>query len=236
MDRLKRDLYELLLGLGVLALGIGILLFTFTQAFALAMNPGPWFEGQLPQAGQEQGPASSFTWSLSGFNLTVTDRSTEGSAPITSWDWEWGDGNRFNGPNPPTYQYGSEGQRIVLLTVRDVNGRESWSGTSFYVSASASDGGLSQVDPGGLEVNLDFSNMVLPVAIALLTFGLYVVMAIAGGMITKAGWNLVKPRPETIRVRLKPKHLTQAIEEDAGTASAAASANPELPPPPPPPS
>jgi len=52
-------------------------------------------------------------------------------------------------------------------------------------------------------------------------FGLHLVMAIVGGMITRAGWNLVKPKPETIKVRLKPAHLTQAIEED-----------PTLPPPP----
>src|SRR2546427_372653 len=35
------------------------------------------------------------------------------------------------------------------------------------------------------------------------------------GAVTRAGWNMIKPKPETIRVRLKPKHLTQAIEEDA---------------------
>ncbi len=31
----------------------------------------------------------------------------------------------------------------------------------------------------------------------------------------KAGWNILKPKPETIRVRLKPKHLTQGFEDDS---------------------
>lgn len=234
MDAVKRETLDLLLGLGALVLGIGLLLFTFTQAFALAMNPGPWFESQLPGSVTERPPTASFSWSLNGYELTVTDLSTEGSVPITSWDWQWGDGTSSNGRNPPVHTYASDGQRTVILTVRDANGREARSGAGFFVNATSSDGGLSQTDPGGLEINFNFSDIILPLAIAILTFTLYLVMAVAGGAITKAGWNMLKPRPETIKVRLKPKHLTQAMEEDAAHAAAPMPASP-IPPPPPPP-
>ncbi len=60
------------------------------------------------------------------------------------------------------------------------------------------------------------------------TFGLFLVMAIIGGKIMIAGWNILKPKPETIRVRLKPKHLTQAFEADTATMGPSAG-----PPPPP---
>ena len=87
--------------------------------------------------------------------------------------------------------------------------------------------GRSVNNPGeGLSLNLDFGNLLLPVAIVFLTFGLFIVMGGIGGKIMMAGWNILKPKPETIKVRLKPKHLTQAMEADM-------SAMPANPPPPP---
>ena len=72
MVPLKRDTTELLLGLGVLALGLVILLFTFSQAFALAQNPGNFLRAQLGNQQQTgQGPTAAFSWNSNGFNLTV---------------------------------------------------------------------------------------------------------------------------------------------------------------------
>jgi hypothetical protein len=64
------------------------------------------------------------------------------------------------------------------------------------------------------------SGILQPVAITFLTFGMFVVMSMVGGAITRAGWNMVKPKPETIRVRLKPRDLTRAMEQDTGTVIA----------------
>jgi len=44
---------------------------------------------------------------------------------------------------------------------------------------------------------------------------MYVVLTMVGGAISRAGWNMIKPKPETIRVRLKPRDLTRMIEEDS---------------------
>lgn len=81
-------------------------------------------------------------------------------------------------------------------------------------------------------MNLDLGSALLPMAVVLLTTGMLLAMAVAGGMITKAGWNLIKPKPETVRVRLKPKDLTQAIEAD--TVAVPPQVQAPTPPPPPP--
>jgi len=231
----KRDLIELLLGIGVLALGLVILLFTFSQAFALAQNPGPFLQSQLPPNQQGQGPTSSFTWSSDDFNVTFTESSTQGDAAIVSWEWDFGDGSgTFSGRNPPVHRYPGTGPFTARLTVRDAQDRQATSISEITLFPGGTNQGSSHFDPSqGLNVDISFGEVLLPLAVASLTIGLYVVMAFVGGLITKAGWNLVKPKPETIKVRIKPKHLTQALEEDAGpTPGSAAPPTTPLPPPP----
>ena len=81
-------------------------------------------------------------------------------------------------------------------------------------------------DPtAGLNLGFDLSGILQPVAITFLTFGMYVVLTMVGGAISRAGWNMIKPKPETIRVRLKPRDLTRAMEEDSAAMV-------RLPPPP----
>lgn len=219
------------MGIGVLALGLVVLAFTFSQALALAQNPGPFLQDQLPD-GQQQAtaPTASFEWQGLGLDISFTDRSTQGDAQITSWSWNFGDGGTSNERNP-THTFASQSSWQVSLIIRDANGKEGRAFGQVTVAPSQPSSGVSMEDPtAGLNVDLSFGDILLPIAVAMLTFGLYVVMAIAGGMITKAGWNLIKPKPETIRVRIKPKQLTQAIEEDA--AAAAAPQTPPIPPPP----
>lgn len=229
---MKQDTFDLLLGLGVMALGIGLLLFTFGNALALAANPGPFLRAQLPaQQTQAQGPSASFTWSSNGFNFTVQDTSHQGAAAITNWQWDFGDGSGTGtGQNPSVHVYANPGPYTVLLTVTDSNNQQS---TAFspvdIVPAQPRSGqsvGAVTANLPNLNLNFNLEDILLPVAIGTLTIGLYLAMAVVGGMILKAGWNLVRPRPETVRIRLKPKHLQQMIEEDAGM--------PVAPPPPPP--
>jgi len=217
---MKRDLIELLMGVGVLALGIGVLLFTFSQALGLAQNPGDFLRAQVPA--DPRGPTSTFDWTANDLVLSVADASNRGDAPIVEWSWDFGDGTRVTGPNPGTHPYASSSVYNVTLVVRDQNGLESTSFAPVQAIAGETRSGRSVGNPfeGGL--GLDLGGIILPLAVGFLVFGLHLVMAIVGGMITRAGWNIVKPKPETIKVRLKPAHLTQAIEEDP------------TPPPPPP--
>ena len=207
MALLKRDHMDLLLGIGVLALGLGLLVFTFSHALALAGSPGDFLRTQMPQNQTPKGPAASFRWDSNGFNVTVADTSQQGDAAITSWQWDFGDGARQSGQNPGMHTYTSPGAYQTSLIVRDGNGKETRSGES----------GL---DPAaGLSLNFDLTGILQPLAIVLLTGAMYLVLAIVGGTVTKAGWNLIKPKPETVRVRMKPRQLTQAFEEDTARAA-----------------
>jgi PKD repeat protein len=65
-------------------------------------------------------PSALFTYTVEIFEVAYQDSSTAGSAPITSWDWVFGDGTSGNGSNgvhvyvPGTYN--------LSLTVTDSNG------------------------------------------------------------------------------------------------------------------
>src|SRR6266511_332813 len=214
--RLKRDLFELILGIGILALGLVVILFTFSQAFAIATNPGPWLRNQLPQQQQSTGPSASFDWTSNDATVTFADSSGPGDAQIVVWDWDFGDGQRGSAQNP-THTYSSYTTYQASLVVRDANGKESLAVAQVItvVGDTRSGRGVNTPTGAGLNLNLDFAGVLLPIAIVFLTFGLFLVMTVAGGAIMRAGWNILKPKPETIRVRLKPKHLTQAFEDDS---------------------
>lgn len=214
----KRDQMDLLIGIGVLALGLGLLVFAFSHALTLAASPGDFLRSQVPQNQAPAGPTASFRWDTNGFNVTVQDTSTQGNAAINSWEWDFGDGTRQSGQNPGPHVYANAGSYQVNLIVRDGNGKEGQAAGQVNAVPMQIRSGESMPSPtAGLSLNLDFGTILQPVAIVLLTFGMYLVLAIVGGAVTKAGWNLIKPKPETVRVRIKPKQLTQAFEEDAAT-------------------
>jgi len=214
--RLKRDLFELLLGIGVLALGLVVILFTFSRALAIAENPGEFMRIQFPQSQQPRGPASFFSWSSNEFNVTFMDQSTQGDAPINRWQWEFGDSPAYIGQTPPVHSFAGTGPWTVRLTVTDQNSAQGISVAEVTLNPGGTNGGSSHADvAGGLNFELNFADVLRPIAAAFLTLGLFVVMAIIGGKILLAGGSILKPKPETIRVRLKPKHLTQGFEDDS---------------------
>src|SRR5438445_11910213 len=216
MAFLKREHVELLIGIGVLALGLGLLVFTFSHALAIATAPGDFFRGQMPQQ-TPTGPSASFTWDTNGANATtVQDTCRQGDVAITSWNCNFGDGTRVSGQNPGSHTYANSSVYQVSVTVRDSNGVESRAVEQVEAVPMQPRSGDSLGDPtAGLQLNFDLSGILQPVAITFLTFGMYVVLVMVGGAVTRAGWNRIKPKPETIRARLNPKHSAHALEEDA---------------------
>jgi hypothetical protein len=229
---------ELLLGLGVLALGLVILLFTFSQALAMAQNPGSFLQGQLPSQQQTtQAPTADFSWASDGFNFTAHDSSSQGSAAINSWKWDFGDGSQTSAQNPGIHQYANPGPYIVTLIVRDSDNQESrtFSQVEIVPGETRSGESVGTLLTGIPNLNFDLNGILLPMAVVVLTVGMFLAMAVIGGMITKTGWNLVKPKPETIRVRIKPNHLQRAFKEDTMLAAAPVQSTTASPTPPPPP-
>ncbi len=227
-EPVKQETFDLILGLCVLALGIGLLLFTFGNALALVANPGQFIQNQVPATQQNQGPTPSFTWSSNGFNLTVQDTSRAGTSSITTWQWDFGDNSgQVSGQHPNVHVYANPGPYTVVLTVTDSDNHQAstFSAVDIVPAQSRSGQSLSGLTLQIPNVNFNFGDILLPVGVGLLTIGLYLAMAVIGGMITKAGWNLIRPRPETIRIRMKPQYLQQMVEADTGA--------PPSPPPPP---
>jgi hypothetical protein len=214
---LNRGHVELLLGIGVLALGLGLLWFTFSQAMTIASAPGDYFQEQFPQAPTPpRGPSASFSWDSTNLTASVLDTSREGDSAIVSWDWNFGDGTRVPGRNPGPHTYSNASVYQVSLIIRDANGMEARAIAQVEAVPFQTRSGESLADPtAGLIPSFDLSDILRPVGFSFLTFGMYTIMAIVGSAVTRAGWNLIKPKPETIRVRLRPRHLTQAFEEDA---------------------
>ncbi len=236
MALVKRETTEMLLGLGVLALGILLLLFTFSLALGIAQNPGEFFRNQMAQTStQTQAPTADFNYSGSDLNVTFRDASKPGSASIVSWQWNFGD-NATSQQRNPIHHFASYGAWQVSLSVTDANGQQSRTFAQLTVQPRAPISGTAVGNlfggSGGLNVNLDLGVFLIPVGVGLLTTGMFLVMALVGGLVTKAGWNLIKPKPETIRVRLKPRDLTQAFEADTPPATAGSQGG--TPPPPPP--
>jgi PKD repeat protein len=212
---LKRDRVELLLGIVILLVGLGLLGFTFTQALEIARAPGDFFRSQFPQTQAPRGPSASFTWDSNDLTATFQDTSRQGGAAITTWEWNFGDGTRVSAQSPSPHTYTNTSVYQVSLIIRDANGLESRAMGQVQVVPTQTRSGDSLLDPtAGLGGALDMSGLLQPVSVSALTIGMYMVMAVAGGAVTKAGWNMVKPKAETIRVRLKPSHLGQAVEDD----------------------
>src|SRR5438093_7892250 len=214
MAFLKLEHAELLIGIGVLALGLGLLLFTFSHALSHSTAPGIFARLILPLH-PPHGPIASFTWDTNGSNTTtVQDTSRQGDVAIASWDWNFGDGARVSGRNPGPHMYANASVYQVSLIIRDDNGKESRAIAQVQAVPMQPRSGDSLADPtAGLQLSFDLSGILQPVAITFLTFGMYVVLTMVGGAVTRAGWNMIKPKPETIRVRMRPKYLTQAMED-----------------------
>jgi PKD repeat protein len=63
-------------------------------------------------------PAADFSWSADRLDAVFTDNSNDVDGYITSWNWEFGDGNTSTIQNPQ-HNYETPGIYIVKLTVED---------------------------------------------------------------------------------------------------------------------
>ncbi len=204
----------MLIGVGVLALGIVLLLVAFSIAWGIVRNPGDYIASQTPKAAAEPvGPRASFFFTSNSLTATFNDSSTPGDSPIARWSWDFGDG-AVSGGRSPQHTYTLQGTYFVRLTVQDGNGKENSAVGNVQALPGVQAAGNSTTDIGNIAAGFDLSaiaaplvNLGLGIAAVVATFMMLVVMSVIGGSITKAGWNLIRPRPETIRVRVKPKSL-----------------------------
>ena len=212
----RKETMSLIFGIALLLAGVGLLLSGFALAYGIVSNPSHFIQSQIPATVEQNataGPRASFTFNVTDLTVTFRDNSRQGDAGITGWDWDFGDGSRSNQQNPQ-HTYSTNFTGFVRLTVRDANDKSNSAVGSVQAFPRANSQGNSTVDPGDIAGSIDFGAVFRPifgvlvaVAAVVTTFLMLLVMWLVGASITKAGWNLIRPRPETIRIRVKPKHL-----------------------------
>jgi flagellar basal body-associated protein FliL len=203
---MRREISDLIIGLILIIVGIVIMLVVFSMAMNLAFSAGDFFREQLPEEEGVVGPSADFRWDTDDLNVTFEDMSTAGDGNIVSWEWDFGDGNQDNGQNP-SHTYNNEGHFQISLRIEDENGKRSTANGEVFLEAGnvlsgSSIGGIPEIS-----FDVDFTNILLPIALAMLVSALFLVMFLVGAAITKAGWNILKPKPEKLKIKLKPKEM-----------------------------
>ncbi|KSU67675.1 PKD domain-containing protein [Arthrobacter sp. NIO-1057] len=109
---------------------------------------------QVATVALAQGPQAQFSTSVHGLALGVdASDSTAGDAPITSYEWDFGDGQSALGQTAQ-HRYAEDGRYTITLTVRDDNGMEAHTETEVDVQNSAPVAAFS-LEVNGLEVQVD---------------------------------------------------------------------------------
>jgi len=224
----------------VLVIGGTVLLaVTFFTAYGIARDPSAFIVSQASHFNTtSSGPAASFTWTTQGYNATFRDTSSDNGSTIRSWVWGFGDGTTYSGETPPVHAYAvtcAQCTENVTLTITDQAGRQSIASASVQVQRTGTDGGVG-VSSSSLLSSLDLGGFLSTLAgpfesIFLLFLGL-LIMFLVGGALTRAGWNLLRPRPETIQLRVKPKSLLREWEFVPPVVSSGAPPGPNPPGPP----
>jgi PKD repeat protein len=203
---MRREIADAIIGLILIIVGIIIMLAVFSMAMNLAFSAGDFLREQLPEEESVTGPGAEFRWDTDDLNVTFEDLSQEGDANIVSWDWDFGDGNQGGSQNP-SHTYNNEGHYQITLRIEDSNGKRSTTNGEVFLEAGNVLSGSSIGGIPDISFDVDFSNILLPIALAMLVSALFLVMFLVGAAITKAGWNILKPKPEKLKIKLKPKEI-----------------------------
>lgn len=209
---MNRENVSMAIGLVLLVLGLVILFFVFFQALTVVQAPETYFDEHFPQLTEEedQGPSAEFSWNSNGLTVDFQDNSMEGDSSINRWEWDFDDGSTSQQQNP-SHTYSDQGNYIVRLTVENVNGERSRARADIYVEPGNNDNGASQRDDGDGEEDSGLGDISLMLAVVVIVL-LYFVLFLVGGAILKAGWNLVKPGPSTVKLKIRPKKVETEME------------------------
>jgi len=212
----RHESISMVIGSILLIVGLIVLFIGFAFAFSIASNPGGYLKSQMPDVTEQttKGPRAEFRYDVNNLTVTFHDSSQSGDASINYWHWEFGDGATVDGQNPPAHMYVGDFKPTVQLLVRDSNNKESRALASFHAGGGELTGGNSMPDYSDVASAFNFGDLLGPLmalpsgfVAVFLAFLMLFVIWLVGASIVKAGWNLIRPRPETIRVRIKPKDI-----------------------------
>ena len=152
--------------------------------------------------------------------------SSRGDHELERWIWDFGDGNESSDPNP-SFRFEGDGEWDVTLEVVDTEGLTSKAEAAVAVEPGASDSG-----EGGIGLS-DMADKVVDTVeraakgslVVLLVIGMYLLLTMVGGRLLRQGVQVLRPVPDRITMKLRPKQLDLAIR----THERQAAEIPELP-------
>jgi len=236
----RNERVSMAIGSALLVFGIVLLMVGFYFAYSIVSNPSGYLNSQMPGNDEtsKKGPRADFRFTLNNLSVSFEDSSQQGDAQIVSRHWDFGDGQTIDGSTTPSHTYMTNFSGNVRLTVRDSNNKENSALANIQARPGEHTNGNSAPDPGDIASAFNFQDilgplMSLPFALAagFLAFLMLFIIWLVGASILKAGWNLIRPRPETIRVRIKPKDLQVEPVYPTSYAAPQQTSPPQTPPP-----
>jgi hypothetical protein len=205
--------YERVWGTGLIVLGVVLLGVVFMSAFSIAGDPGDYYDKWVPDD-EAVGPEASFDWVSSGLLVEFTDTSEVGDAEIERWVWDFGDGATST-DSSPSHRFSEGGEWDVTLEVVDVGGRSSEAAGTLEIepgSAGDGDGAIGLGDMADKVVDT-VERAAKGSLVVLLVIGMFVVLVMIGGRVIRQGVLVLRPVPDRVSVKLRPKELELAILE-----------------------
>ncbi|MEA2024514.1 MAG: PKD domain-containing protein [Actinomycetota bacterium] len=225
------NLYERLWATVLIVVGVVLLGVVFFSAFGIVKDPGEFYDKWVPADGVE-GPEAAFDWASSDLVVEFVDTSSAGDANLERWAWDFGDGSESTDPNP-SHRFDEDGEFGITLDVVDGNGLASRAEATVGVETGAENSGQ-----GALGLN-DLADSVIDAVergakgggVVLLVIGLFVVLTMVGGRLLRQGVRVLRPIPDRISVKLRPKNLELAMTgSEAETPDTTEIATPPPPP------
>ena len=224
----RRITYERGWGSGLIVLGVVVLAVVVGVALSIVRNPDTHLDRWLPQD-ETSGPEASFDWASTDLRVEFTDTSRPGDFAVEEWEWDFGDGDTATEP-APRHEFGEPGEYQVTLRVVDADGSAATAEASVAVEPGANDSGQggSVLDLTALAGTLtDVLRGVL--IVALVAAGL-IVLTLVGGRLLLNGVRLLRPVPDRINLKLRPRQLDLAVHDSTREGRDTAPANTTGPP------
>jgi hypothetical protein len=205
--------YERWWATGLIVVGVALLGVVFVSAFVIVSDPGGYYDDWVNAEGLE-GPEASFDWASSDLVVEFLDTSSIGDADLERWAWDFGDGAKSTDPSP-SHRFAEEGEFEVTLDVVDENGLASQAETNLEIEIGIEDSGSGTLGLSDLAKSVTdaVERSAKGGSVVLLVIGMFVVLTMIGGRLVRQGVRTLRPIPEKISVKLRPKELELAMTE-----------------------
>lgn len=200
-------------GSGLITLGLVLFAVVSLLSFAMIRDPGGYYDEWVP-TDEVEGPEASYDWASSGLAVEFIDTSEIGDTPIQRWKWDFGDGESSDMSNP-SHTFADAGEWDVTLDVTDEGGRVSKAEGTVEVEVggnSTGDGSIGLADLADNVVHAVERSTKGALVVALV-IGLFLVLTLVGARLVRYGVRLLRPGPDKIKVKLRPKVLELAVAE-----------------------